>query len=405
MNVCSFADLIYEIFRSRPPDITKIEKKGLLAVKIGQMFALRIDFLSPETCNALAALYQNTSEIPSEEFQELLNAHVALGEDNWRDFFHSIEEEPVASASVGQVHRARLVSGEAVVVKLLKQDFTSKFKKDVETVTRLFRMVTIFYPKLNRVANPLALLEMIKEDTLAELDLTNEIQNQTILKDIRDKHTAAVNLENLEFPRMYADLSSVSVLVAEEILGDTLETLLQEKRLAYTQLKRLFRIHGFYMFGEGIFHGDLHPGNVMLNGDTFYFVDCGAIGRVSDKMRRGLFQFMKSLSFYDFPACATALHSMSDRRLTDKRYQIFLAKFLDLYKDFPGKTVAQVSLTEQMMHTIKLGVHHGMIFEKGMFPIIKSLMYMDGMVLQCNPDAILMEDMREFIPQLENYVV
>ncbi len=401
MNTWAFFDLLYEIFYRRPPNLEKVQKRGLLAVKIGQMFALRIDFLPPETCTALSELYQNTSGLPAEDFDALLTSHV---DSDWRSSFLDIEEQPLASASVGQVHRARLATGEPVVVKLIKKEFSSSFRRDVETVSRLFRLLTSVYPKLKKVADPLALLEMIKGDTLAELDLTNELRNQQILKDIHRAHTRAVNLDNLRFPKLYDDLSSTNVLVAEEIQGDTLETLLEQGCLDYADLKMLFRVHGFYMFGIGTFHGDLHPGNVLLKDHTLYFVDCGAIGYVSQKLRTGLFQFMKHLCYYDYPGCANALHLMSDRTLPKERYQVFLQKFLKLYQDFSDKTVSEVSLTEQMMRTIKLGVHHGMSFEKGMFPIIKSLMYLDGMVLRCNPSAVLMKDMREFIPQLEAYV-
>ena len=62
-----------------------------------------------------------------------------------------------------------------------------------------------------------------------------------------------------------------------------------------------------------------------------------------------------------------------------------------------GKTVIEASLTKKMMETIKLAVNSGMSFDEGMFPIIRSLMYMDGMVLKCNPDALLLKDMRPFI--------
>ncbi len=401
MNLWSFSSLLYEIFRKQPPDLKKIEDKGLLAVKLGQMLALRFDFLPPETCTVLSELYQNTDRMPPEDFSQLLAAHV---NGTWRDHFAEIAADPLASASVGQVHKATLRSGQPVVVKLIKKDFAAGFRQDVRTVTRLFKVLTAVYPRLKKVADPLGLLEMIERDTLAELDLTNEITNQNLLRDICERHRQDVDLRDLAFPQTYPELSNSNVLVSEAIAGTTLETRLEQGDLEYHHLKNLFRLHGFFMFGIGTFHGDLHPGNVILHENRFYFVDCGAIGRVSDKLRCGLFQFMKHLSQNNFPGCAAALRSMSDREISDSRYKVFLPKLLQLYEDFPGKTVSEVSLTEQMMHTIKMGVHHGMSFEKGMFPIIKSLMYIDGMVLRCNPQAILMQDMREFIPQLEDFV-
>jgi len=103
---------------------------------------------------------------------------------------------------------------------------------------------------------------------------------------------------------------------------------------------------------------------------------------------------------YDYDRCAEYLNQMAESRIEGEAFDKFKVKFHDLYRDFKNSTVGQVSLTKKMMETIKLGVNSGMRFEQGMFPIIKSLMYLDGMVLRCNPDAILLKDMRQFIDEL-----
>ncbi|MEM4756275.1 MAG: hypothetical protein QW594_04025, partial [Candidatus Woesearchaeota archaeon] len=78
----------------------------------------------------------------------------------------------------------------------------------------------------------------------------------------------------------------------------------------------------------------------------------------------------------------------------------FEKAFIGLYADFGNKTVSQISLTKQMMQTIKLAVHSGMEFDQEIFPIIKSLMYLDGMVLRCNPHAMLIRDMHPAVKQI-----
>jgi len=88
---------------------------------------------------------------------------------------------------------------------------------------------------------------------------------------------------------------------------------------------------------------------------------------------------------------------MASKKIRAEQYSLFKSKFNTLYSDFKNKTVSEVSLTRKMMETIKLGVNSGMEFEEGMFSIIKSLMYMDDMVLRCNPKAVLLKDMRCFI--------
>jgi ubiquinone biosynthesis protein len=125
------------------------------------------------------------------------------------------------------------------------------------------------------------------------------------------------------------------------------------------------------------------------------------LGQVGTKIRRGLFEFFAALSEYDYPRCAAALNRMSERELSAEAFDSLKRKFLALYADFKDRTVAQVSLTRKMMQTIKLGVHSGMTFEKGIFAIIRSLMYLDGMVLRCKPDAVRLRDMRRFVVEFE----
>jgi ubiquinone biosynthesis protein len=143
---------------------------------------------------------------------------------------------------------------------------------------------------------------------------------------------------------------------------------------------------------------------VLLAGDKLWFIDTGYIGHVGPKIRRGLFGFFAALSEYDYPRCAAALNRMSERELAGPAFDEFRGRFLELYSDFEGASVAQISLTRKMMQTIKLGVHSGMTFEKGIFAIIRSLMYLDGMVLRCKPDAVLLRDMRRFIHEFEKLV-
>jgi ubiquinone biosynthesis protein len=95
---------------------------------------------------------------------------------------------------------------------------------------------------------------------------------------------------------------------------------------------------------------------------------------------------------------------MADRSISGKSFSDFEKKFLVLYANFAGKTVSQVSLTKKMMQTIRLGVLSGMHFDEGMFDIIKSLMYLDGMVIRANPDAVLLHDMRSFIDEFKGLI-
>jgi ubiquinone biosynthesis protein len=389
MNAFQFIGLMRMIYGSGPIDLQRIQSWGLLAVKIGQVHALRLDFLPVEKCQELAQLYRKNDHIPAEALLARID----------RSIFDRIDPQPLASASVGQVHRA-IYQGQDVVVKIIKQDFKRNFIRDVQSVRRLTQIILAFYPKLSRVFDPLGILQHIEDYTLREIDLTKERQGQAILKDIYEKNKERFDLSQLCFPHIYSEISSAEVMVSDFVPGLTFDELLDQGRMPYDQLLELFRLHGFYLFRIGVFHGDIHPGNLILNQGKIFFIDTGAISTASPRLSQGLLNFFDALSVDDYDQCASRLNQMAETGIEGPAYEKFRRDFHLLYADFKNSTVAQVSLTKKMMQTIKLGVNSGMRFEQGMFPIIKSLMYLDGMVLRCNPQAVLLRDMRQFIDQL-----
>ena len=366
-----------------------------------QVHALRIDFLEREKCEHLARPYRRNTALPAENFLNLLRASAV---PKFIDHFGSIEPTALASASIGQVHRARLNDGQVAVIKTIKRNVRDEFRADVATLRRLFRLAAFLYPKLRQVGDPVGILGDIEDYTLSELDLRHEVAGQRTLRAIYEQHRDAFDLSCLAFARVHEPLCNEHVMVADFIPGRSFDELLEAGELSYDTLLELFHLHGFYMFCMGTFHGDMHPGNALLADDKLCFIDTRYIGHVGPKIRRGLFEFFAGLSEFDYPRCAAALHRMSERRLPGAAFDTFKGKFLELYADFKDCSVAQVSLTRKMMQTFKLGVHSGMTFEKGVFATIRSLMYLLGMVLRCKADAMLLRDMWRFIREFEKMV-
>jgi ubiquinone biosynthesis protein len=402
MNVFGFLNLMRSIYGKKLPDLEHIQDKGLLAVKIAQHFALRIDFLDEEVCRHLSRLFTNARPGRKKNGKELIEQFV---DKKWFDNFLSFEEIPFTAASIGQVHYGILKNRDSVIIKVIKEDFIKQFLKDLHSLRRLIKIAIFFYPKLRKVFDPLSILNHIEQYTISELDLQNEIQGMKKLQQIADKYKNRYDLSKLRLPFYYEDLSNSNVLVARKIEGYTFDDLLNNNKLTMQSLLGLFHIHGLFLFAEGTFHGDIHPGNIILGNDSdIYFIDTGALTSSNEKMTKGLFKFFTALSHYQYDKAASFLNGMAERQIKGKKYDDFYQKFLLLYKDFKGKSVSQVSLTKKMMDTIKLGINCGMEFDQGMFPIIKSLMYLDGMVLRCNPDAVLMENMQESIENFKKVI-
>ena len=169
MNGLSFLRLIKSFYSSKLPDLEKIEKKGLLAVKIAQHYALRVDFIKEEMCYHLSKLYTHSFPAEKKSFSQLISS-----DSDILNHFKSWEETPFSSASVGQVHKAVLQQGEVVAVKIIKKEFKKRFIEDIEKIEKPIKKIGYLWPKFNRIFNPIGIIENIRNYTLDELDLRNE---------------------------------------------------------------------------------------------------------------------------------------------------------------------------------------------------------------------------------------
>jgi len=362
---------------------------GLLAVKIAQMYAVRSDIIGVEKSLILQSLYEEITPISWPQVEEVLKVHAPV---NFWDKVVDIKEEPLATASLGQVHTARLKNDEEVVVKVIKPEAVKDFEKDLNAVRLMAWIAIIFYPKLKRLANPIGTIDTIARLTRQELNLLNESDGANRLRKLIDEAENLSHLKLLKFPKIYLNLSSSKVLVSQRLSVTSVRLGLEQESFTYEHLLRLFRVHGYFLFLKGEFHGDLHPGNIFFDQDQFWFIDNANIETVDVVFSQGLLQFLAKLGEKDYGAAAKAMEGISQRPPKNKKK--YYQDFQNLYHEFKEGTT---SLTTQMMATVKLCVHSGMEFPEGAFPVIKSLMYLDGMVLKCHPKAKLLEDVLDYL--------
>lgn len=395
MTTLDFVRLFRALLSARAPlDIAAIERMGLLAVKIAQMYAVRPDLVGVEKCSQLSRLLQRTEPLAHREFER-----------RWRDLAPAAFEAalrvrnpvPLASASLGQVHRATLRDGRDVVVKISRREARDEFLADVRRARRLLRFAVTVYPRLEQLADPIGTLEAVERQTLTEMNFLAEPAGAARLASLASERSETLpHLQRLHFPKFFPEFSHDRFLVSELIEGETLADWLERGALPYDALLELFRIHGYFLFVRGEFHGDLHPGNVIWRDGHFWFLDNANIETVPPAFARALFDMMVALGEGDLRRAAQRLLDVSTAPLTAKQHTAFQSDFTALYRDFVGRSVSEVSLTRQMMETVKAAVRCGLTFPRGAFPLIKSLMYLDGMVLRCHPRAVLLRDVARF---------
>ncbi|MBL20419.1 MAG: hypothetical protein CMB42_00935 [Euryarchaeota archaeon] len=400
MRVLTFLKFMRQILKSKPADLEWIQAQGLLAVKLAQIFALRSDILPVEKCRQLQQLYQHAASIPPEDVFANIDQRAP---DGFMEAFEEIDEIPLAAASVGQVHRGRLKNGEDVVVKIIKAQNGKNFRRDVNRMRRWLRIFLLFMPKLRKVGNPVALLNHVADYTTRELDLRNEIKGAKELDEIKTMISRDFSMELLKFPKYYPELSNKDILVSEFIRGDSLEDGIEAGSLSWSTLLDLFRIHGAYLFGIGTFHGDLHPGNCIIDQEgRFVFIDNGAICHAPTRVNKSLFIFFQHLSDHEFEDAFKALLGLSEKNLDDKDLTPYMVEMNEIYHDFEMKTVGEQSLTKIMMKTVRCAVEKaGAEFGEEAFPIIRALMYLDGLVIRTHPNVRLISSMGPYLDEFQ----
>lgn len=271
-----------------------LEDAGGAFVKLGQVLSTRTDLLPKEFLAELTLLQQRVPPAEWTDVRRLLETE--LGEPV-ETVFASFDEVPLAAASIGQVHRATLIGGEAVAVKVQRPGIVSLVERDLDITVRLAAQLensTAWGQELGVVDLARNFAASLRD----ELDYGVESRNMTAMALAQAKHAEA---ERVGIPHHYPEISTSKVLVMELVDGDTLSDVsaLRDHSAAEraVQANRLLRSTLVQIIDDGVFHADLHPGNIILRGDgELVLLDFGSVGRLDSQLRAQIGDVL--LAFY-----------------------------------------------------------------------------------------------------------
>lgn len=256
-----------------------IEELGPTFVKIGQIASTRPDLLPEGIINELKKLQNNVPAFSYEEAKEIVEAEL---NDSLENIFDDFEQEAFAAASIGQVHKARLKTGEAVAVKVQRPHIEHKIKVDLEILHNMAHLAT----KRLEWAARYDLEEIVNEFSktlLAELDYRIEANNSIrIANQFKDN-------PHIKIPQVYEAHSTKKVLTMEYVQGIKLNDIEKLDKYGYDKellAERTVQAIFEQILMEGFYHGDPHPGNlVTLPGEVVVFMDFGMVGQLTHKMK------------------------------------------------------------------------------------------------------------------------
>ena len=307
---------------------TILELQGLF-IKVGQLLSIMANFLPEEFRQELEGLQD---QVPPRAFAEIAPRIESELSGKVDDLFDDFHREPIASASLGQVHAAATKEGRRVAVKVQHQDIDEIVRLDLKTIRRIIGIVQWFVP----VQGLDAYYHQIKDLLRQELDFATEADNIEKIARNFEKDPRVL------FPVPVRELSTSRVLTTTFVAGKKLTDLagleamgIDKKELA----SRLVRVYCQMIFVDGIYHADPHPGNILVNADgDLVLLDFGAVAELSQPMREGIPEFLEGVIRRDTDRLIAALRKMgflsrtSDEAVSEKIIEYFHRKFQEQVK-------------------------------------------------------------------------
>ena len=361
-----------------------IESMGTTFIKLGQIASTRGDLLPPELIKELEKLQSHVAPFPAEVARSTIEESLGASID---EIFMIFDDEPVGSASIGQVHRAILQSGEDVAVKVQRPNIEGTVRTDLEILRHLAKLLeaNLEWAKNYQVT------DMIDEFSFAllnELDYTIEARN---VERIGKTHA---NDPNVKIPNIFWDYTTKNVMVMDFIKGipvnhfDTLDELnIDRSKLAETLAKAIFK----QIFEDGYFHGDPHPGNVsVLEDGTLVFLDFGMIGRLTSDLKTNFGSLLISLMKKDASGVVKAIVKMGvvPADVSMKQLNREAEIMRDKYYDVP---LSKLNFSDAVNDLFSISNKYKIRLPQDFTILAKTLLTLEGVVSKLDPDFSIMD--------------
>ena len=366
-----------------------LEELGPTFIKIGQLLGTRPDLVPKAFIDEFKHLYDKTTPSPFDEVRDLIEAE--LGRP-LKEVFSQFDEEPVASASVGQVHFATLASGERVAVKVQHPGIQQRVAVDFEIMEPLVRFVENLFAA-SRVWQPREHLLEVHAMLARELDYRNEARNvQRVYEKFKDDPTVKI-------PKVYWEASSRRVLTLERIDGIKLSNF-DDPALRALDGKRVAEIITHAMakqiFEHRIFHADPSPGNLMaISSDEVAFLDWGAVGTVSRRRSERILSLILGFVRDDIDAVAQALLDLA-RRGDDVDVGAFM-RDLERIMDYHERERASVGDPVVLEMILDVANQHDMLLPPDFMLITRALFQFEGLCKKLDPQYELVEVLEPYV--------
>lgn len=384
--------------KNEPQDAEQLrlafEELGPTFVKFGQILSTRPDLLPPDYIDELSKLQDR---VPPFSFEKIKETFIEDFEEPLEDVFEWVDEEPLASASVAQVHRARTFDGEDVIIKVQRPDMEENLLRDISLFSRILSMA----PETVKgfVVDADVALDEIKSATEKELDFRNEVRAlMRFKKNNEDRPVVGVPTPIIEY-------TSKRVLVENHVEGVTgldVTTLLQEGYDIDDFVEKFIYSFLAQVFEDGFFHGDPHPGNIIVKEGQIVYIDFGLYGELSSGNREKLLKILEAIAFEDVEGLMNLLLQMAIVSSDIDRFKLYqdLETFFYLYV---SKDLEQIDIGTLFTDILSVTHEHNLIMPNDFILLAKSIGVIEGVVSEFKTNVNVMEVAKTYLKERDDY--
>jgi ubiquinone biosynthesis protein len=366
---------------------------GPTFIKLGQVLSLRPDLVGSALAGELQTLQSNVPADPLTSVQSIVESEL---KKPLSELFSEFAEVPLASASIGQVHEARLSDGTPVVVKVQHENIQNKISEDLEVLAGLASLAD----RIPEIApwQPRSIVEQLSRSLKRELSFSHEQANLMMLRE------SLKDFSGVEIPAPFAAHSSSRVLTMEKVEGWSINDIGNQELFPDLDRDALaHRVASLYVemiFVHGLYHADPHPGNILIQPDgTIGLLDFGLVGRIDDGLRNSIEEMLWALSMRD-SALLTSLikrvgkapNNIDDANLSND--------VSDLIATYGNQPIDRIDLAGALNEITDILHQHRITLPSQVGVLIKTLVTLQGTISQTSPHFSLLEAIEPMFKKL-----
>ena len=376
----------FDIFHGLTPVKMRLmfEALGPTFVKVGQILSMRSEMLPQSFCDELSKLRADADPMPYQTVVDTVSQEYGRPIE---EIFSRIDPKPLGSASLAQVHRATLITGEDVAVKVQRPGVRETMAQDVSIMRSLAKVAAKLFPD-TQIIDFKGVVEELWDTFEAETDSLIEARNLAAFKKFSQPY------KYMDCPAPYPELCTEHVVVMDYVDGISVSHPGQLVAAGYDLKEigtKLVDNYATQILDEGFFHADPHPGNIIVRGGQIVLIDLGMTGRLDQRTRNVLKDMIFAVAKQDSPALADSLLRFAVASPDSEDYPSLLADLDMVIQEFGTVDLSELDIAAFLTSLTQLASRHGIEIPSSITTVGRALVTLEGLLDEFIPNVNMIQ--------------